>query len=69
MVTKWNADEYSKGSYSHVPVGTTETDFQELLQEVGRVHFAGEATAVAQHATVHGAYNSGVREALKIINS
>lgn len=69
MITKWNAEEFSKGSYSHVPVGATERDFEALTQEIGRVHFAGEATNIKYHATVHGAYNSGMREALKIINA
>jgi monoamine oxidase len=69
MVTKWNAEEFSKGSYSYVPVDATERDFEALTKEIGRVHFAGEATNIKYHATVHGAYNSGIREALKIINA
>lgn len=67
-VTKWNEDKFSKGSYSYVPVGAKETDFEALKQEVGSIHFAGEATIIEQHATVHGAYQSGIREALKIIH-
>lgn len=68
MITKWNADEYAQGSYSHVPVGTTESDFEDLKREVGSLHFAGEATNIKQHGTVQGAFNSGIREALKILN-
>jgi monoamine oxidase len=69
MKTGWNRDEFAQGSYSHIPVGTTENDFNNLEKEVGRIHFAGEATNGEQHATVHGAFNSGLREALKIIDS
>lgn len=69
MTTKWNADKFSQGSYTHVPVGATTADFEALQKEVGRIHFAGEATDIAHHGTVHGAYISGVREANKILNN
>jgi polyamine oxidase len=69
LKTSWNTDEFSLGSYSHVPVGARENSFDDLEKEVGRIHFAGEATNINQHATVHGAFNSGIREALKIINT
>lgn len=68
MVTNWLADKYAQGSYSHVPVGSANDMRIALSKEVGRIHFAGEATDIAAHGTVHGAYNSGVREALKIKN-
>ncbi len=67
--TACNSDEFSQGSYSHVPVGAKEEDFEDLQKEVGRIHFAGEATNIKYHATAHGAYNSGMREAMKIINT
>jgi len=69
MVTKWNADKFSQGSYTHVPIGTTTADFDALQQAIGRIHFAGEATDIAHHETVHGAYISGIREANKILNN
>ncbi|HEY3403843.1 MAG TPA: NAD(P)/FAD-dependent oxidoreductase [Ohtaekwangia sp.] len=68
LVTRWQGDDYARGSYSHVPVGSVAADFEALQQEVGRIHFAGEATQVTQHGTVQGAYNSGVREAMKILS-
>lgn len=68
MITKWNSDQFSQGSYSHVPVGASENDFNNLKREVGRIHFAGEATCIEHHSTVHGAYASGLREAIKILN-
>lgn len=68
MLTKWFGDQYSQGSYSHVPVGSNRNDFDDLKKEVGRIHFAGEATFIEHHSTVHGAYASGVREAYKILD-
>lgn len=67
MVTGWQSDPYSLGSYSHVLVGTKNSDFKALQQPVGRIHFAGEATHDQHPSSVHGAYGSGVREASKII--
>ena len=46
----------------------TENDFEDLRKEVGRIHVAGEATNIRYHGTVHGAFNSGTREAIKILN-
>jgi polyamine oxidase len=68
LITQWQSDVYAQGSYSHIPVGTTGSDFNNLKKEVGRVYFAGEAMAEQHHATVHGAFNSGFQEASKIIN-
>jgi polyamine oxidase len=68
LITQWNSDAFSQGSYSHIPVGTTEKDFNNLKKEVGRVYFAGEAMGEQHHATVHGAFNSGFQEASKIID-
>lgn len=67
MVTGWQSDPYSLGSYSHVLVGTNNRDFGALEQPIGRIHFAGEATHAIHPSSVHGAYGSGVREASKII--
>lgn len=34
-----------------------------------KVFFAGEATSTHNHSTIHGAYESGLREAEVILNS
>lgn len=67
IATKWKGDAHSQGSYSYVPVGSAQNDFDELKKEVGRIHFAGEATSIEHHSTVHGAFVSGMREAIKIL--
>src|SRR5262249_11945726 len=64
LVTRWNQDPFSLGSYSYVPVGSK----QSLRRQIGmpvekRVFFAGEATAQFFPSTVHGAFLAGVRAA------
>ena len=65
--TAWASDPYSLGSYSHVPVGATGEDYDELQRPIGRkLFFAGEATTRTHPATMHGALFSGLREAARI---
>lgn len=65
--TKWSSDPFSRGSYSHIPMGGSLADSRALAAPVGeRLFFAGEATAAGYAATVHGAFLSGVREARRI---
>jgi monoamine oxidase len=68
LITRWNQDPFSLGSYSYVPVGSK----QSLRRQIGlpvenRVFFAGEATSQFFPATVHGAFLSGVRAAYEIM--
>ena len=66
-VTKWHADPFARGSYSHVPPGGNMADYEELAQPVeDRLFFAGEATTRRYPGTVHGALLSGEREAERI---
>nr|CAD7395385.1 unnamed protein product [Timema poppensis] len=79
MVTRWGADPWSRGSYSHVAVGSSGADYDLLAAPVApppeyglnttrrsRLFFAGEHTTRKYPASVHGAYLSGVREAARI---
>jgi len=66
-VTRWAADPFAGGSYSHVRVGASSDMFDHLAAPVqGRVFFAGEATSKAYRGTVHGAYLSGLRAAQEV---
>ncbi|EME87020.1 uncharacterized protein MYCFIDRAFT_194913 [Pseudocercospora fijiensis CIRAD86] len=68
-VTRWAADEFSFGSYSHMITGLSETQHRVAFQdpvwngEGGVLRFAGEHTSRDHFAMVHGALLSGWREA------
>ena len=58
------------GSYSHVRVQSSGSDYDILAENLGgRLFFAGEATIRQHPATMHGAYLSGLREASHISQS
>ncbi|MBL8777852.1 MAG: FAD-dependent oxidoreductase [Acidimicrobiales bacterium] len=60
VVTRWRADPFARGSYSFLAVDSSPDDRRALAAPVGdRLFFAGEATSVANPATVHGALESG----------
>lgn len=68
LVTRWNQDPYSFGSYSYVPVGSKQSHRRQIGMPVeNRVFFAGEATSQFFPSTVHGAFLSGVRAAYEIM--
>ncbi|KAL2944066.1 Lysine-specific histone demethylase 1-like protein 2 [Bienertia sinuspersici] len=67
VCTRWGNDPLSYGSYSHVRVGSTGTDYDILSESIeNRLFFAGEATSRKYPATMHGAFLSGLREAGRI---
>lgn len=65
LVSRWDTDPWSLGSYSALPVGVS-WRAREILADVvvaDRVALAGEYTALDYPATVHGAFRSGQRAA------
>ncbi|XP_068114123.1 peroxisomal N(1)-acetyl-spermine/spermidine oxidase-like [Hyperolius riggenbachi] len=75
--SKWHSQPYTVGSYSHVAVGSSGTDIDNLAKPLPedkdaakplQVLFAGEATEKHFHSTTHGALNSGLREAQRLID-
>lgn len=71
ICTRWGGDPLCCGSYSHVVVGSSGSDYDILAESVGdgRLFFAGEATNRQYPATMHGAFLSGLREASRILNA
>lgn len=70
IVTRWQIDRFSRGTYSHVGVEGTSTDHDLLARPVQRsLFFAGEATSRKYPGTIHGAYISGLRAAKEVLNS
>ncbi len=70
LVSKWSNEENILGSYSYQTVASETEGLgpKDLAEPVGsRVLFAGEATHEKYFSTVHGAIESGWREADRII--
>ncbi|XP_013408880.1 spermine oxidase [Lingula anatina] len=73
--SQWGTDLYTLGSYVALTLPGSPEDFAKLAEPVAdsrgevRLLFAGEATDVAFNSTMHGARNSGIREAERIIKS
>jgi len=82
-VTRWASDQYSKGSYSFLPPGTSEEDYLSLQSPVCgsgdqfsvgrsepmRLFFAGEHTSLQYPSMAHGALVSGIRAARDIFTN
>ena len=64
VVADWTVDPYSLGGYSYPAVGALDAPDVWAAPVGQTIFFAGEATCGDVHpATVHGAYDSGVRAA------
>lgn len=69
MLTRWNAEPFSRGSYSYIPVGASGRHYRVLsAPSGGRLFWAGEATNRKYPQTVAGAYLSGIRAAQQILS-
>lgn len=67
ICSRWGSDPLSYGSYSHVRVRSSGSDYDILAESLGnRLFFAGEATNRQYPASMHGAFLSGLREASHI---
>eukprot|EP00090_Calanus_glacialis_P015575 TRINITY_DN24583_c0_g1_i1.p1 TRINITY_DN24583_c0_g1~~TRINITY_DN24583_c0_g1_i1.p1 ORF type:complete len:418 (-),score=163.35 TRINITY_DN24583_c0_g1_i1:64-1263(-) len=67
-VTTWGGNHLTRGSYSYLTPSTPPNSPAILAEPVGRVLWAGEATHSTYFSTVHGAVESGRREAVRILN-
>jgi monoamine oxidase len=69
LITRWGEDPFSFGAYSYLPANASGDDYDILATPVNdRLFFAGEATYRQYLGTVHGAFLSGEREAMRIGN-
>ena len=67
VITAWQDDPFSHGSYAYMTVGSTTGDHDALATPIGGVlHLAGEATWTDDPATVTAALMSGHRAASRI---
>lgn len=81
--TRWGEDEFSRGSYTFLPPGATDQDFQSLQSPVNengdslllegletmRLFFAGEHTTALHPSMAHGAMLSGIRAAGEVFSA
>jgi len=70
-VSNWTNNNFFNGTWSYVPVGADSSarDVYAEPSEDGLLMFAGEATCATMPGTVHGAIASGLREALRILET
>ena len=70
IVTRWDTDPWSRGSYSALPVGTSPTVRATIADAVisGGLVFAGEHASTTHPATVQGAYLSGRQAATVLLD-
>ncbi|EJK62008.1 hypothetical protein THAOC_17402 [Thalassiosira oceanica] len=67
VITRWGKEPNVLGAYSHHVVGRDFRDDSSALgNPVGRIIFAGEATAGAWYATTKGAWLTGQRAAIEM---
>ncbi len=65
-VTRWMQDPWACGSYSFAKVGSTAEVYDTVAGPIGNLLFAGEHTSKHAHSTVHGAWETGQREAKRL---
>jgi polyamine oxidase len=70
LITKWNQDQFSKGSYSNFAVGADNQTLIDLARECNdRIYWAGEHTNYnGTIGCVDSAFESGQREAKRIVD-
>ena len=70
LVTRWDTDPWSRGSYSALPAGVSPSVRRTLSDAVlgGRIVLAGEYASTSYPATTNGAYLSGQHAARRILS-
>jgi lysine-specific histone demethylase 1 len=67
VITRWRSDPYSRGSYSYLPPGSHGVHYDLMAAPLdNKVFFAGEATNRVHPTTAAGAFDSGIREAVRL---
>ncbi len=70
IVTRWEKDEFSRGSYSFDTVGCTQQHRADLSEPIdGEIFFAGEATDTIYPSTTQGALKTGERAAREVMEA
>ena len=67
--TRWRADPFSRGAYSHALPGGADARAILARPVNGKLFFAGEATHPTAYSTAQGAWLSGERAAAEALNA
>lgn len=71
--SKWFSNSHFHGSYSHYSMKSENSKVSDLVSPISKpsgcpiIQFAGEATHEHFYSTVHGAIETGIREATRIM--
>ena len=69
-IPRWFENKLAYGSYSYVKVGGKFEAYNVMAEPVGKtLFFAGEHTNIDYPQSVHGAYMSGERAAIEILDA
>jgi monoamine oxidase len=66
MSTRWQADPFARGSYSHALPGHADDRFVLAAPVGDQLFFAGEACSPEHFSTAHGAYMTGIEAARQV---
>lgn len=66
MYPRWTQTNWTHGSYSNWPAGTSLEMHENLRANIGRLYFAGEATSTEYFGFLHGAWFEGQEAGLRI---
>jgi monoamine oxidase len=69
VATRWQADPFARGSYSHALPGHADDRFVLAAPVSERLFFAGEACSPEFFSTAHGAYLTGIDAARQLLAS
>ncbi|XP_031559027.1 polyamine oxidase 1-like [Actinia tenebrosa] len=64
---RWSQNPFTQGAYSEAVLGTTTRDFQDMVQNVSHLYFAGEATSEKWYGYMQGAFITGRDVAMEIV--
>ncbi|RWS01570.1 peroxisomal N(1)-acetyl-spermine/spermidine oxidase-like protein [Dinothrombium tinctorium] len=73
ITSKWTIDRFVLGTYSVPGISSDREDFETISEplpnsDFPKLLFAGEATSRTHYSTLHGSRESGIREAIRIID-
>lgn len=70
LLSRWHDDPWTRGAYTYIAVGATPAHFDALAAPAGdRILFAGEHTTATRYGYADGAFETGIREAKRLLQA